>query len=66
MGAGGVAPQVMRLGLPWTLSALPATLDLENRQRYYAFDKFFEEIKETPICDKETNTKDLPLSLIHI
>ena len=49
IGAGGVAPQVMRLGLPWTLSALPATLDLENRQRYYAFDKFFEEIKETPL-----------------
>ena len=61
IGAGGVAPQVMRLGLPWTLSALPATLDLENRQRYYAFDKFFEEIKETPICDKEINTRDLPI-----
>ncbi|MDG1960791.1 MAG: DUF3604 domain-containing protein, partial [SAR86 cluster bacterium] len=60
IGSGGVAPLVMRLGLPWTMSALPATLDLKNRDRFFAFDKFFEEIKATPICPEGVNTRDLP------
>ena len=61
VGSTGAAPLVMRLGLPWTLSTLPALLDLENRDRFFAFDKFFEEIKETPLCDRDTASRDLPL-----
>ena len=62
IGSGGLAPLVMRLGLPWTMSALPATLDLKNRDRFFAFNKFFEEIKDTPICSKDVETKDLPIN----
>ena len=62
IGSTGAAPLVMRLGLPWTLSTLPAFLDLENRDRFFAFDKFFEEIKETPLCDRETPSRDLPIN----
>ena len=62
IGSGGVAPLVMRLGLPGTMSALPATLDLKNRDRFFAFDKFFEEIKATPICPEGVNTRDLPVN----
>ena len=61
IGSGGVAPMVMRLGLPWTMSALPATLDFSNRDRFFAFNKFFEEIQEVPICQSGIGTKDLPL-----
>ena len=64
IGSGGVAPLVMRLGLPWTMSALPATLDFKNRGRFFAFDKFFEEIEATPICPEGVNTKDLPCKLL--
>jgi len=60
IGSGGVAPMVMRLGLPWTLSALPATVDFENRDRFFAFDKFFEEIAQTPICPEGVPTRELP------
>ena len=56
IGSGGVAPLVMRLGLPWTMSALPATLDFKNRDRFFAFDKFFDEIQATPICPDGVNT----------
>ena len=62
IGSGGIAPLVMRLGLPWTMSALPATLDFKNRDRFFAFNKFFEEITETPICPEGLDTKDLPLN----
>ena len=62
IGSGGLAPLVMRLGLPWTMSALPATLDLKNRDRFFAFNKFFEEIQDTPICPQGVSTKDLPLN----
>ena len=61
IGAGGIAPLVMRLGLPWTMSLVPATLDLDNRERYFAFDKFFEEIQNTPICERGVPSKSLPL-----
>ena len=61
IGSGGVAPFVMRLGLPWTMSALPATLDFKNRDRFFAFDKFFDEIQATPICPEGVNTRDLPV-----
>ena len=61
IGSGGVAPLVMRLGLPWTMSALPAILDLKNRDRFFAFDKFFDEIQATPICPEGVNTRDLPV-----
>ena len=61
IGSGGVAPLVMRLGLPWTMSALPATLDFKNRDRFFAFDKFFDEIQATPICPEGVNTRDLPV-----
>ena len=62
IGSGGLAPLVMRLGLPWTMSALPATLDLKNRDRFFAFNKFFEEIQDTPVCPQGIGTKDLPLN----
>jgi hypothetical protein len=62
IGSGGIAPLVMRLGLPWTMSALPATLDFKNRDRFFAFNKFFEEIQATPICPEGVSTKDLPLN----
>ena len=62
IGSGGLAPMVMRLGLPWTMSALPATLDFKNRGRFFAFNKFFEEIQETPVCAKNIGTKDLPIN----
>jgi hypothetical protein len=62
IGSGGVAPLVMRLGLPWTMSALPATLDFRNRDRFFAFDKFFDEIQATPICPEGVNTRDLPVN----
>ena len=62
IGSGGIAPQVMRLGLPWTMSALPATLDFKNRDRFFAFNKFFEEIQDTPVCPAGVGTRDLPLN----
>jgi hypothetical protein len=61
IGSGGLAPMVMRLGLPWSMSALPATLDFPNRDRFFAFNKFFEEIQEVPVCPSGVGTKDLPL-----
>ena len=36
-------------------------LDLDNRERYFAFDKFFEEIQNTPICERGVPSKSLPL-----
>tara|TARA_B100000029_G_scaffold473850_1_gene515622 strand:- start:6388 stop:8616 length:2229 start_codon:yes stop_codon:yes gene_type:complete len=61
IGSGGLTPLVMRLGLPWTMSALPAITDFSQRERYFAFDKFFEEIVDTPICSRGIPSKELPI-----
>ncbi|MEN8184719.1 MAG: hypothetical protein ABFS46_19535, partial [Myxococcota bacterium] len=57
IGAGGLATRGLRgaVGVPWVLPLL----DLRNRDRYYDFIHFMEEVKETPYCDGDVPSPEL-------
>jgi hypothetical protein len=59
IGAAGLATQALR-GRAADVPALIALLDLPNRQRYYDFIEFLQEIREIPACEEGVDTRELP------
>jgi hypothetical protein len=60
IGAGGLATGALR-GSFGALPPLLPLLDFSNRQRYYNFTQFMDEVRDVPICPDDVNTRDLPL-----
>ena len=59
IGAAGLATDALR-GRAASIPALLPLLDLPNRQRYYDFVEFFQEIQQTPVCEEGVDTRELP------
>jgi hypothetical protein len=59
IGAAGLATEALR-GRAVNVSALLGLLDLPNRQRYYDFVEFLQEIQQTPACEEGVDTRSLP------
>jgi hypothetical protein len=59
IGAAGLATDALR-GAAANVPALIALLDLPNRQRYYDFIEFLQEIREVPACEEGIDTRELP------
>ena len=59
IGAGGLATDALR-GAAAVFPALMPLLDLPNRQPYYDFIRFMQEIQEVPRCEEGVDTRELP------
>ena len=59
IGAAGLATSALR-GQSANIPALLALLDLPNRQRYYDFVEYFQEIQQTPACEEGVDARELP------
>jgi hypothetical protein len=59
IGAAGLATDALR-GPGARVPALLPLLDLSERQRYYDFIRFLEEIREIPSCEEGVDTRELP------
>ncbi len=59
IGAAGPATDALRgqlAGMPW----YTPLADLPNRQRYYDFIHYLDEVREVPVCAEGVSSKDLP------
>lgn len=60
IAATGVTVRVLRDNASSILPPQIAFLDLPNRQSYYDFGRFVTEIRETPLCDPDIPSSQLP------
>ena len=58
--AGGVLGAVMRQGFPFRLRAGIPLLDWSQRERYYDFWRFLDELSDTPECPEGVDVRELP------
>jgi hypothetical protein len=56
----GVVGAVMRQGIPFRVRAGLPLLDWSNRQRYYDFWRFLEELGDAPECPQGVDVRELP------
>ena len=61
IAAAGTTVTVLRDNASDLLPPQIAFLDLENRQNYYDFGRFVAEVRDTPLCDPDVASADLPL-----
>jgi hypothetical protein len=59
IGAAGLATDALR-GAAATTPSLIGLLDLPQRQRYFDFIEFMNEIEQTPVCEQGVDTRELP------
>ncbi len=59
IGAGGLATLALR-GQAAAIPSLLPLLDLGNRQEYYDFIEFMDEVAETPVCPEGVPSPELP------
>ncbi len=59
IGAAGPASDALR-GVAASIPPLLGLLDLPNRQRYYDFVEFFQEIVDVPDCETGVDSRELP------
>ncbi|TGY87272.1 DUF3604 domain-containing protein [Marinicauda algicola] len=60
IAAAGATVRVLRDNAQAMLPPQIALLDLPNRQNYYDFTRFVQEVRETPLCDETAASGDLP------
>lgn len=60
IAAAGVTVRALRDNAQALLPPEIALLDLPNRQDYYDFGRFVQEVRDTPLCDPEIASADLP------
>tara|TARA_R110002073_G_scaffold18767_17_gene69237 strand:- start:3875 stop:6118 length:2244 start_codon:yes stop_codon:yes gene_type:complete len=60
IAAAGTTVRVLRENAGSMLPPEIAFLDLPNRQSYYDFTRFVSEVRDTPLCDAETPSGELP------
>lgn len=60
IAAAGVTTRVLRNNAQAMLPPEIAFLDFSNRQNYYDFGRFIQEIRDVPLCDPDTASADLP------
>jgi len=58
--SGGPVGAIMRMGFPFRLRAGIPLLDWSERDRYYDFWRFLDEIRETPECPEGVDVRELP------
>ncbi len=58
--SGGPVGAIMRVGFPFRLRAGMPLLDWSERERYYDFWRFLDEIRDTPECPEGVDVRDLP------
>jgi hypothetical protein len=58
--SGGPVGAIMRLGFPFRLRAGIPLLDWSERQRYYDFWRFLDEVRDTPECPEGVGVRELP------
>ena len=56
----GTASQAMQQGIPWKQRLFMPLLDWPNRQTYFDFFRFQEELREVPPCPAGVDTRQLP------
>jgi hypothetical protein len=59
IGAGGVARAIVTQQRPRDRILWPL-YDFRNRQRYYDYDRFLREVRDTPVCASAVAVRDLP------
>jgi hypothetical protein len=59
IGAGGLATTALRGSVGGVPLAVPL-LGFPDRQRYYNFNEFMQEIREVPLCPEGVDTRELP------
>ena len=59
IGAAGIATDGLR-GSIGRMPPLLGLLDFPNRQRYFNFTKFMQEVRDVPLCPPGVNSRDLP------
>lgn len=55
-----VRPEFRSMGMPWYARLLLPLADFSNRQRYYDFFHFLDEIADVPYCREGVDVRDLP------
>jgi hypothetical protein len=60
IAATGTTVRVLRDNAQAMLPPQIALLDLPNRQNYYDFTRFVQEVRDTPLCDESMASGDLP------
>jgi hypothetical protein len=58
--SGGPVGAIMRIGFPFRLRAGLPLLDWSERDRYYDFWTFLDEIRDTPECPQGVDVRELP------
>jgi len=59
IGAAGIATDGLR-GSVGQMSAIVPLLDFPNRQRYFNFIQFMQEVRDVPLCPTGVNSRELP------
>jgi hypothetical protein len=52
--------------VPRTAQLMLGLMDFENRDFYFNIDRYYQEIAETPLCDKGVDTRELPEGCLEV